>query len=298
MSAQFSIEEVTVQLFAAAKAELGFEVTLETYSRITPGQASKLMQMLDARPEARQFAHYSGNGLGETRIWLAERSNGVDLSLDEVTRRAAALPATPIENRSETMATDEQTADDAALDFLSMASGIPASWKTLTPAQARLTMDQLTARADFREAALQRGNAVSEAWVWLNHKAAGKDIPMEEVRRMAAGLGPSSPATKDDSAQPDPTDEQLAAYSRAATEALNVEPVARPGVSMTAAEAKLQLSAKMSDSAWASKALTRGTPEAMENIRLNAASHGVAMSETDVGRAANGFGPEAAVAAS
>jgi hypothetical protein len=288
-----NVEAVTANLLGEASKILGFEVTGETYRRITPDQASTLLSALGERPEFRELARYSGNGIAEGFVWLTERTKGNDIPLDEVSQRTERLPAPPADfQRSTTTMTDEQIANDAALDFLSMATGIPESWKALTQPQARLALTQLGARADFRDAALQRGNPVSEAWLWLNHKAStGADLPQSEAKRLASGLGPSSLAPKDDDRGPPPSDEQLTAYSRAATAALSPgRHSGSPHTAMSAAEAKLQLAAKHADANWAAKALTRGTPEAAENIRLNAAAAGVALSEGDVERHASGLG--------
>ncbi|MCC6194585.1 MAG: hypothetical protein IT518_08980 [Burkholderiales bacterium] len=87
---------------------------------------------------------------------------------------------------------DFQIITDAAMDFLAMPVGIPNSWRALTPEQARGLQKMLGTRADFREAALTRGNAVSEANIWLGGKAGGHDLPAEDVSRMARGLGPTA----------------------------------------------------------------------------------------------------------
>ena len=63
---------------------------------------------------------------------------------------------------------------------------------------------------------------------------------------------------------------------------------------MTPEVARSTLAAKRADSAWAAKALTRGTPEAEENIRLNMIASGAAVNEEDVRRIASGRGPAGA----
>lgn len=60
---------------------------------------------------------------------------------------------------------------------------------------------------------------------------------------------------------------------------------------MSPEQAKATLETKRKDSDWATKALTRGTPEAAENIRLNALAGGVQMSAEDIERQAKGLGP-------
>lgn len=87
---------------------------------------------------------------------------------------------------------DDLAITDAAMDFLAMPVGIPTSWRTLTPEQAKSLQKMLGARADYREAALTRGNAIAEANIWLGGKAAGHDSPAEDVSRMARGLGPTA----------------------------------------------------------------------------------------------------------
>lgn len=63
------------------------------------------------------------------------------------------------------------------------------------------------------------------------------------------------------------------------------------GGAMTADAARQALTAKRADSAWVTKALTRGTPEAEENIRLNMLASGVQPNEDDVRRRASGLAP-------
>jgi hypothetical protein len=63
------------------------------------------------------------------------------------------------------------------------------------------------------------------------------------------------------------------------------------GGAMTADAARQALAAKRADSAWVTKALTRGTPEAEENIRLNMLASGVQPNEDDVRRRASGLAP-------
>lgn len=63
------------------------------------------------------------------------------------------------------------------------------------------------------------------------------------------------------------------------------------GGAMTADAARQALTAKRTDSAWVTKALTRGTPEAEENIRLNMLASGVQPNEDDVRRRASGLAP-------
>lgn len=83
---------------------------------------------------------------------------------------------------------DEMTASEAAVDFLSLRTGIPHSFRTLTPGQANITLRQLCADKDFAKAAIERGTPSAEARLWLNAKAHGKDYSGDEVRTRAAGL--------------------------------------------------------------------------------------------------------------
>jgi hypothetical protein len=61
---------------------------------------------------------------------------------------------------------------------------------------------------------------------------------------------------------------------------------------MSPEQAKAALEAKRKDPEWVTKALTRGTPEAAENIRLNALAAGVQMSPEEIERQAKGLGPK------
>lgn len=62
------------------------------------------------------------------------------------------------------------------------------------------------------------------------------------------------------------------------------------GTVMSADQAKAALDAKKKDSDWVTKALTRGTPEAEENIRLNALAQGITLSPEEITRQAKGLG--------
>lgn len=84
---------------------------------------------------------------------------------------------------------DDSIAKDAMLDFADSPEGfgIPASWRSLTGSQARLTLQKLTANAVFRDGASKRGNPNAEARLWLTAKIHGKDLSLGEVRHLAAG---------------------------------------------------------------------------------------------------------------
>jgi hypothetical protein len=64
------------------------------------------------------------------------------------------------------------------------------------------------------------------------------------------------------------------------------------GGPMSAETAKAELAAKRNNSEWVTKALTRGTPEAEENIRLNVLASGGVVDEAAVRRQAKGLAAE------
>jgi hypothetical protein len=58
---------------------------------------------------------------------------------------------------------------------------------------------------------------------------------------------------------------------------------------MTADAAKAALEAKSKDPEWIAKALTRGTPEAAENLRLNTIAGGGTVNEDELTRLSKGL---------
>lgn len=63
---------------------------------------------------------------------------------------------------------------------------------------------------------------------------------------------------------------------------------------LSAEQAQAQLKQKQADPAWVQKALTRGTPEAEENLRLNLLSNGATIDEAELKRMAAGLPAQAA----
>jgi hypothetical protein len=152
----------------------------------------------------------------------------------------------------------------------------PETYRNITPAQASTLLKNFSADPDFRELALQRGNPISEGNIWLSTRATGGDIPLEEVTRLSNGLAPSAEYQAATSDAADGTSSQT---NR------NPQPI-----DANAANARLiELRANLD---WSTKALTRGTAEARENIALNAAACGNPLNETQIGRLAAGFSTE------
>jgi hypothetical protein len=151
----------------------------------------------------------------------------------------------------------------------------------LTATEAAGLLKALSAHSEFRELALQHGSPFAQANIWLNAKATGVDLDFLDVERMSRGLEPLS-SYQDELT---PTESDLQAASRRFTVASNTPPALDPAAAQT------RLSELMRDPEWASKALTRGTREAEENLRLNMLATGATPNALDVERAANGYGP-------
>jgi hypothetical protein len=145
------------------------------------------------------------------------------------------------------------------------------SYRRISPEQSAALLARLGMDPDFRELALTRGSPIAEANVWLSARQSGADLPLEDVGRMALGLAPRAKAddSSEDGVEAQYQQEDGAAAARSRLEALGRDPE------------------------WRAKALTRGTPEARENLELNAAASGASFSSTDLDRLAQGLGPQA-----
>ncbi|HEV7607060.1 MAG TPA: hypothetical protein VGO61_06975 [Steroidobacteraceae bacterium] len=84
---------------------------------------------------------------------------------------------------------DEDAARNAMLDFADAPAGfgLPASFRQLSPVQAKLTLDKLLANPEFGKGAVTRGTPHSAARVWLTAKQNGVDMPNDELARVASG---------------------------------------------------------------------------------------------------------------
>src|SRR5689334_19349582 len=116
-----NIDERIAELMQLATEHVGFVITPESYRRITAEQATGLLAKLSQHPDLHELAKYQG-GIAEGLTWLTARGKGIDLPLDEVSRQVQSLPAHPTSLDGNRNMTDEQVAQHAAEDFLTLAS--------------------------------------------------------------------------------------------------------------------------------------------------------------------------------
>lgn len=153
------------------------------------------------------------------------------------------------------------------------------NYQDISPAQASELLKNFSNDPDFRALALQRGNPISESNIWLNARATGGDIPIEDVTRMSNGLTPLGNVESVEQAQLRLASERLTAAQNA--------------TAMPAGEtARLRLAELSANPEWAAKAVIRGTAEARENIALNATASGSLLNDTQIGRLAAGLSAE------
>jgi hypothetical protein len=140
------------------------------------------------------------------------------------------------------------------------------TYRNIQPEKATALLAQLARDPDYQELALLRGSPIAEANIWLSGRMSGTDLPLEDVARMSQGLSQKPEVSSDAS--------DFAAGSN--------PPAA-------ANDARARLDALSRDPDWRAKALTRGTPQARENLELNAAISGVTYSGEALDRMTNGL---------
>lgn len=156
------------------------------------------------------------------------------------------------------------------------------SFARLTPAAAKIASRMFADVPGFAVQATERGSLAARTRIALSALENGKRLTEAQVRSLAEGFGPAEDAQ---SLEAPNVEHRPAAPSR--TSAL-VQHMEHATGRTTEAEASARLADLGKNPDWASKALERGTPEAVERLMLNAQAAGQQMSSEDATRLAAG----------